>query len=248
MDYVNHWNQLFSIYKQCSRIGILKRNGNVRWYWIGLSLYVFISLAIFFLTYDYIYNLMVTIVAEFAVAFVVGYALSWKNGQSVRDCSSLSIMERELYSSYRMFKLDFISSATLSTLDINDLLAWNEARFKKIEISSVFYNPIFILFLSGIMSLVASMELVKSNSGYVLSIIVLSMAGIVPLLLLLQDYLYSERKRYFNVCKFLKWIELDKKTVERNAERNSGPRLTIRDGSKIRPFSRRKKPCGYCLR
>ncbi|WP_309266848.1 hypothetical protein [Aeromonas salmonicida] len=248
MDFVNHWNQLFHIYKRCSRIGMLRRNGHAKWYWLGISLYAAISLLVFLGTYGDTYNIVITIVVEFMTAFIVGYVLSWKNGREVRDCSSFPVSERELYARYRMFKEDFKSNKTLSNLPIDDLLAWNDARFKKLDVSSVFHNPIFILVLSGVVSLVASTELVKGNSGFILVLFVFFLGGIVPLLWLLQDYLYSEKKQYFNICKFLKWIELDSKVVEGNSDQNSGPRLSICDVSKIRPFYRRKRLCGYCLR
>ncbi|WP_324011241.1 hypothetical protein [Aeromonas hydrophila] len=248
MDYVNHWNQLFYIYKQCSRIGMLKRNGHRKWYWLGVFLYAVLSILVFLGTQSSVYNVVITIATEFTIAFLVGYVLSWKNGREVKECSSLPISEKELYARYRMFRGDFSSDKTLSKLPINNLLAWNDARFKKIDVSSVFHNPIFILVLSAIVSLVASTELVKSNGSFTLVLVVFFIGGIVPLLWLLQDFLYSEKKQYFNICKFLQWIELDKEVVESNADQNAGPGLAISDGCKIRSFSRRKRPCGYCLR
>ncbi|WP_421173998.1 hypothetical protein [Aeromonas enteropelogenes] len=247
MDHVNHWNQLFHMYKNCSRIGMLKRNGHKRWYWIGISSYVAISVLVFLWTKDSSYNLVLTIVTEFAVAFLVGYMLSWRIGRYAKECSSLSVSERELYARYRMFRMDFKSNRELSSISIDNLLAWNEARFKKLDILSLFHNPIFILILSAIMSTIVSMELVKNNSGFVLVLIVYFIMGIIPLLWLLQDYLYSEKKKYFNICKFLKWIELDNNIMD-STNGNYGPRFAICDGRKIKPFSRRRRVCGSCLR
>lgn len=248
MDYVNHWNELFYIYKQCSRIGLLQRNGNSMWYISGMTFYAVMSFCVFWVTYESAYNLVATIFSEFTLALLVGYILSWKNGREVRECSMLPASERELYARYRMFRSDFKENSVLSNLPIKDLLEWNDARFKKIDVSSVFHNPIFILFLSTITSLVVSTEIVKSNGDFVFSLVVFFLGGVVPLLWLMQDYLHSEKRKYFNICKFLKWIEIESEVDGSKAVQNSGPGVVTDIGGKIRSFSRRKRPCGYCLR
>ncbi|RQM77983.1 hypothetical protein EHZ47_02215 [Aeromonas jandaei] len=211
MDYVDHWNELFFIYKRCSRITMLMRNGHKKWVVIGMSLYAMISMLAFFTTYESPYNVVVTVAVEFATAYLVGYVLSWKNGESIGNAASLSVPERELYARYRVFSDDFKSNQKLSEVSIDNLVEWYDARFMKMEVSSIFQSPLFILLLSSVVSLFLSVEYIKNNSGYVLAIVMSILIGVVPFLWLLHGYMYSDRRKYFNICKFLKWVELDKK-------------------------------------
>lgn len=209
VDYVNHWGELFRLYRRCSRIAMLRRNGHMKWVITGMSLYTAISMMVFFTTYESLYNVAITIATEFATAYVVGYVLSWKNGQGISGAKSLSVSERELYARYRLFKNDFKSNQQLSGVPIDNLIAWYDARFMKMEVASILQSPMFILLLSSIVSIFLSVEYIKNNSGYVLAIAVSILIGILPLLWLLHGHMHSERRKYFNICKFLRWIELD---------------------------------------
>lgn len=188
---------------------MLRRNGHMKWVITGMSLYAAISMIAFFTTYGSLYNVAITVVTEFATAYVVGYVLSWKNGQSISGANSLSVSERELYARYRLFSRDFKSNQQLSGVPIGNLIAWYDARFMKMEVSSILQSPMFILLLSSLVSIFLSVEYVKNNSGYVLAVAVSLLFGILPFLWLLHGHMHSERRKYFNICKFLRWIELD---------------------------------------
>ncbi|WP_421257655.1 hypothetical protein [Aeromonas sp. 600886] len=181
----------------------------MKWVITGLSLYAAISAIAFFTTYGSLYNLAITVVTEFVTAYVVGYVLSWKNGQSISGANSLSVSERELYARYRLFSRDFKSNQQLSEVPIGSLIAWYDARFIKMEVSNVLQSPMFILLLSSLVSIFLSVEYVKNNSGYVLAVAVSILFGILPFLWLLHGHMHSERRKYFNICKFLRWIEID---------------------------------------
>jgi len=94
MDYVNHWNQLFYIYKKCSRIGMLKRNGHRKWYWLGIFLYAVLSILVFLGTQSSVYNVVITIATEFTIAFLVGYVLSWKMAEKLKNAHRCQYLKR----------------------------------------------------------------------------------------------------------------------------------------------------------
>ncbi|MGY3855375.1 hypothetical protein ACW5W8_21525 [Aeromonas aquatilis] len=181
----------------------------MKWVITGMSLYAAISMMAFFTTYGSLYNVAITVVTEFATAYVVGYVFSWKNGQSISGANSLSVSERELYARYRLFSRDFKSNQQLSGVPIDNLIVWYDARFMKMEVPSILQSPIFILLLSSLVSIFLSVEYIKNNSGYVLAISMSILIGILPFLWLLHGHMHSERRKYFNICKFLRWIELD---------------------------------------
>lgn len=210
MQCIKLWGEIHSIYKATNSNFILKRNGHSKLFYSALVVYVLLSGGVcFFSDTNFFVSVVVIFFAAISVNLVFGYVLA-KDYED--ELKGHSFFTKPKYVRYIEFSKEFEFSTNLTVEMIPALLEWEEVRNKKFDTLNLFTNPLTLLILSAFLSqLFAGFSSEGKDIQFLVVASYLFMTGMF-ISWTVYDFLSSSKKRSFEICRLLRWIQLEVKS------------------------------------
>ena len=207
MQHIELWGEIYEIYKKTNRNYILKNNGHKKLYFSCIVIYALTSIAASFFKDAYFFASILSIfLTAMAISAVFIYTLS---KDYAKELKGHPLFEKSKYIKFIEFKKHFELSGNLSPKIIPALLEWEEIRNKKFDTLNFFTNPITLIILSAFLS-----QLFTSFSSAGKSVEILVIAAYIFMAIMFiswtaYDFLSSNKKRSFEICRLLRWIQIE---------------------------------------
>ncbi|QWL80234.1 hypothetical protein [Aeromonas hydrophila] len=232
MDIINCWKELFEIKSQCTTYHFFKDNG--RKYELIVTLIVFVTLLVSLLfvlpqgsgliglIYSYIY-----VVVSSLSSFMLNARVRYRIGIIRFGKHKLSLRDAELYAKHEMFRCKFESNEMLKASNIGALLEWGESRFTPKPAVEGLLTKLFLAVFGVVIAFALGLDAVKEIMVFVLRVIVEVLPVVLALVFGFKEVFCPINKRYANICRDLKWIEIARKEAMTHFELNGCPRKPL---------------------
>jgi len=207
MQHIKQWGEIYKIYKKPNRSNVLKNNGHARLFYACIAIYSIVSISASFFKDTYFFT---SIFAIFLTAMTISIVFIFVLSNDYTDeLKGHPLFSRSKYIKFIEFKKHFESSSDLSIEAIPALLEWEEIRSQRFDTINFFTNPVTLIVLSAFLSQAFTSI---SETGRNVEIMVVS-AYIFMVVMFMSwvayDFLSSNKKRNFEICRLLRWIQIE---------------------------------------
>ncbi|MHB0852664.1 hypothetical protein [Stutzerimonas nitrititolerans] len=210
MQHIQLWGEIYEIYKKSNRNYILKNNGHKALFYSCLAIYIAITIAASFLKDTYFFTSIVLIfLTAMAISIIFIYTLS---KDYTDELKGHPLFSKSKYIKFIEFKKHFDNNKKLSPEIIPALLEWEEIRNQRFDTVNFFTNPVTLIILSAFLSqLFTSFSTTGKSIEFVVIAAYLFMA-VMFISWTAYDFLSSNKKRNFEICRLLRWIQIESKS------------------------------------
>lgn len=223
MSNIQKWGHIIRAFDETSRSKIvlsmfsIKKIKNNRYYWVLLSVYVFVSAcALMFYQSYFFYSVLAVCTTALCLFPLLERKLSddLKNVYEPHGLNDHPILMRTRYLHFIKFKERLISEKIVKPTDIKALLHWDEIKNEKVDMTSFFQSKIFLIFLTGIVGLIIKLITGANLKVNELTLLIYLAIVFVWIFWAIFDFSQLPHRRRIDLNRFLKWYELDSEAEE----------------------------------
>lgn len=221
MSGLSKWAALYEFYRQSHRASIVKslyrRQISKSWpYWMAFVIYLVIGLTAYIVgdtTSLFLLSLLSICATAFSIYIWLEFMIAKEFGEYYQNygLKQYPFFLRTRYLSYLLFAEKLNTTRQLIKQDVGLLVEWENIRQEKINTFDFFRTPSVLLLLTAFSGLfieyMKNKNFVQTEHIFLISILLFVVLWIGWTL---SDLLNSHKKTNLEICRFLKWWELDK--------------------------------------